>query len=390
MRPSILIYVQHLLGTGHVRRAALLARALDEIGFAVHLVSGGRPIMDLSLGGVRFHQLPPIAAADESFRTLVDERRQPIDNAFRIARRDQLLALFDRCRPAAVIVEMYPFGRRQLAFEIQPLLDRARASRPRALLVSSVRDIVQDRAPHAVAAMAEAAGAFDHILIHGDPAVVEFGASFPLVSILERKLHYTGYVIPHPIGRGKQGDPGWGEVIVSSGGGAVGHALLGTALRARSLTTLRTAPWRLLAGSNLGESDFRSLQRLAVPGTIVERARPDFDRLVANCRLSISQAGYNTIMEVVAARIPAVVVPYEGQGQTEQVLRADRLAHRGLVETVAEADLSPEGLAGAIDRAASRPVPAELDIKLDGAIESARLMIRWLDSDQSPQALRIS
>jgi hypothetical protein len=35
-------------------------------------------------------------------------------------------------------------------------------------------------------------------------------------------------------------------------------------------------------------------------------------------------------------------------------------------------------------------VPAELGIKLDGAIESARLMIRWLASDQPPQARRIS
>ncbi len=389
MRLSILIYVQHLLGTGHMRRAALIARALDEAGFTVHLASGGRPVQDLALGGVRLHQLSPIAAADESFRVLIDEQGRAIDDTLRSARREQLLTLFEQCRPAAVVLEMFPFGRRQMAFEIGPLLDRARSCRPRPLLVSSVRDIVQARAPKVMAEMAEAARVFDHILIHGDPALVDLGASFPLASTMAEKLHYTGYVISAPVPRGGPGDPGWDEVIVSAGGGAVGHALLDTALRARTLTTLHAAQWRLLAGPNLNERDFQSLQRTASPGTVVERARPDFSRLLANCRLSVSQAGYNTIMEVVAARVPAVVVPYEGQGQTEQILRAEMLARRGLAETVAESDLNPERLALAIDRAASRHAPPDHDIRRDGAAESARLLVRWLRSDRSPHARRM-
>ena len=66
----VFFYVQHLLGIGHLRRAAVLARALAAGGFDVLLVSGGAPVEGLALGGARFHQLPPLRAADESLRDL--------------------------------------------------------------------------------------------------------------------------------------------------------------------------------------------------------------------------------------------------------------------------------------------------------------------------------
>jgi len=45
---------------------------------------------------------------------------------------------------------------------------------------------------------------------------------------------------------------------------------------------------------------------------------------------SVSQAGYNTILNILAARVPAVVVPFASERETEQAaLRAERLAARG-------------------------------------------------------------
>src|SRR4029079_11394178 len=38
---TVLVYVQHLLGIGHLMRARLIAEALADRGFDVHLVSGG-------------------------------------------------------------------------------------------------------------------------------------------------------------------------------------------------------------------------------------------------------------------------------------------------------------------------------------------------------------
>jgi len=44
-----MIYVQHLLGIGHFRRALFLAQALAGQGFKVDLVSGGMPVSNLKL-----------------------------------------------------------------------------------------------------------------------------------------------------------------------------------------------------------------------------------------------------------------------------------------------------------------------------------------------------
>ena len=41
MKPRVFFWVQHLLGIGHLRRAATVARHLADGGFDVLLVSGG-------------------------------------------------------------------------------------------------------------------------------------------------------------------------------------------------------------------------------------------------------------------------------------------------------------------------------------------------------------
>ena len=86
----------------------------------------------------------------------------------------------------------------------------------------------------------------------------------------------------------------------------------------------------------------------------LERFRPDLPALMACAALSISQAGYNTLLEVLATGVRSVVVPFETEVETEQRLRTDLLVKRGVIEAVAEADLTT-GLAGAMERALARP-----------------------------------
>ncbi|GIR53035.1 MAG: hypothetical protein CM15mP62_05060 [Rhodospirillaceae bacterium] len=52
--PNIFLYVQNLLGIGHLRRAAAISRALTEIGLDVNFVSGGIPIPNLNVGSASF------------------------------------------------------------------------------------------------------------------------------------------------------------------------------------------------------------------------------------------------------------------------------------------------------------------------------------------------
>jgi predicted glycosyltransferase len=83
-------------------------------------------------------------------------------------------------------------------------------------------------------------------------------------------------------------------------------------------------------------------------------------------------------METLAARARAVIVPFAGEGEAEQTMRAQLLVARGLVEMVEEDALNPRSLAAAIERVRARPRPASGDIDLDGAAASARLLRQWL------------
>ncbi len=365
----VLFHVQHLLGIGHLTRAATLARTLAAEGVEVTVASGGEPVAGVDFGRARLVQLPPARVADRRFKHLLDAHGQPAGDAWKAARRERLLALYEAVRPDIVLTELFPFGRRQLRFELLPLLDRCaedRARTGRPLIACSVRDIlVESPKPERTReTLALARRHYDLVLVHGDPRFVSLDTTFPHAREIADRIAYTGYVVARPAGsreepRRRAGENG-GEVIVSAGGGAVGGRLLEAALAARPRTSLGGARWRLLAGANLPEPDFRSLAGRAPAGVTVERFRPDFGTLLRRARLSVSQGGYNTLMEVLDAGLRAVVVPYAGGLETEQTLRAGLLAARGLIEVVGEDELGAESLAEAVRRALEKPPSAGL------------------------------
>ena len=81
------------------------------------------------------------------------------------------------------------------------------------------------------------------------------------------------------------------------------------------------------------------------------------------------------MLELVAHRVRAVVVPYEGSGD-EQPLRAALLAERGLLEIVPEGELTPARLAAAMDAALARPgFPAPVRLDLGGAARSVEILV---------------
>ncbi len=359
MSRRVFFYVQHLLGIGHLRRAATLARALARSGFDVLLVSGGAPVAGLDTGGARFHQLPPVRARDEGLRELARLDGTPLDDAFRALRTQALVGLLRAEQPDFLITEQFPFGRTQLRFELLPLLDAAKALGKPPRILSSVRDVLRESAsPQRIAETIETFERyFDGVLVHADPALVGLDKSFAGWARIKSRAHYTGYVVetdssPAPAatsGEVPSGELSSGEVIVSAGGGAVGGPLLRAAIAARPLTSLAGHTWRLLVGDNLPDADRASLR--AGAGIEIEPARPDFTALLAGSTLSISQAGYNTVVETLVHGNRAVLVPFATGRETEQARRAQVLAERGLVQTVAADGLDGSVLAAAVERA---------------------------------------
>ncbi len=381
---GLLLWVTHLFGIGHLRRAAAIALACRAQGLPVTLVSGGRPVPrlaeTLSEAGVAFAQLPALHTRDGDFRSLLDDAGAPAGEALLAERRRRLLALLEARRPAVVMTEMYPFGRRVLRAEAEALLAAAQVAWPRPALLASVRDLLVAKPAERQRWMLDAAAPFDEILVHGDPTLLAFEESFAFVEELGDRLRYTGYVVtrPDPEAAGAEPEAGRDEVLVSAGGGAFGLRLLETALAARALCPrLGALRWRLLLGPNLPAAAGERLRAAAdaggAAGVVVEAARPDFPALLGRCRLSISQAGVNTLLEALAAGARSLVVPYAEAGETEQATRAARFAARGWLSVLDEAALSPARLAEAAEAAAARARPG-VAMNLDGARHSAEIV----------------
>jgi predicted glycosyltransferase len=369
--PRVLFYVQHLLGIGHLARASRLADALVAHGFRVTIVSGGGAVPGFPGQGVDLVELPALRSRDNAFSALVDETGRPIDDRLRDKRIARLLAAFRDVGPDVLMIEAFPFGRRQMRFELLPLLQAAEAFTPRPLIVSSIRDILQEnRKPGRAEETVDTVNRyFDLVLAHGDPSFVTLDQSFPRTHAIAGKIAYTGLVAaPAPAPSAERFD-----VVVSCGGGAAAGRLLEAAFEsARNLASVLPS-WCLITGPNVPADVVAQVP----PNVRLDRFRSDFAGLLASARLSVSQAGYNTVCDILRGSCPAVLVPFAGNGETEQTLRANKLASRGLAQVVPEAELSADRLVAAAKAAlAARPPVHGLD--LEGANKTASLLRRFL------------
>jgi hypothetical protein len=96
----------------------------------------------------------------------------------------------------------------------------------------------------------------------------------------------------------------------------------------------------------------------------------------------VSQAGYNTVVDLALARARAVLVPFEQGKEAEQRLRAEQLATRGFAEVVGEAELDGPTLGRAVAAALSRPRPQANALSVDGVEATVRAVE---DAGQSRQ-----
>lgn len=364
-------YVQHLLGIGHIARASRIANAMANDGFDVTVVTGGLPVPGFPAEGLKTIALPPVVASNAGFSGLADADGNPATEAFLASRRDMLLSAFRETTPDAVIIEAFPFGRRQMRFELLPLLDAIASVNPRPKLFSSVRDILQEnrkpgRDEETVKLVKDH---FDAVLVHGDPDFVRLEDTFPLTADIADKVRYTGLVAPPPAS-----DPTERfDIIASAGGGAVGLDLIRAARDAASSLPV-SYRWLLISGPILPERDFAMLQHEAPANVTLVRFRKDFPSLLKGAKVSISQAGYNTVGDLLRTDCRAILIPFVAGGETEQTVRAERLKAMGLASILPETGLTAEHLASAVSEALARAPRQAAALDLAGAETTAAII----------------
>lgn len=380
-KQKLLFYCQHILGIGHLIRSMEIVRGLLA-DFEICFVNGGRVVEDFPIPtGVQVVNLPAIAT-DTEFQALraIDPDRD-LEVVFDL-RTSILLELVDGFEPDVLVIELFPFGRRRFSTELIPCIEAAKASG--AKIVCSLRDIVvtkQDQARHEDKICHLMNQYFDLLLIHGDPTFQPLELSFSRVKDLHCPVFYTGYVVQKSADIEAElplVDSDRPLILTSVGGGRFGHELLFCVVEAAQY--LEHLPHQMLVftGPFCPPEVFAALEAKAAqcPNVTLQRYTPNLLTHMHQADLSISMAGYNTTMNVLTSGVRAMVLPFTGNDDQEQTLRAERLGELGIVRVIRPDDLQPKQFAQrVVDCLQQGPVGRSFDF---GGVEKTAGYLRDL------------
>lgn len=353
MNKKVMFYCQHILGMGHLIRSTEIVRGLVGSGFDVCFLNGGEIVEGFQLPpSIEVVNLPPIKS-DAEFRQIhatdgalnLDEVKEP--------RRQRILAEYARFQPDALIIELFPFGRRKFAFELIPLLEQIKADGRRTKVVCSLRDILvskRDQTRFDDQVCDAMNRYFDLLLVHADPQFQRLEETFPRLPEIECPIRYTGFVVQKQAmdQSPRQQMNRETNILVSIGGGRVGYELLECAVEASALLADRLPHrMRIFTGPYLPEEQFNKLREQAANSSLinVERFTSNFLSHLEHADLSVSMAGYNTCMNLLTTGTRALVYPFTGNNNEEQTIRAEKLEKLGAVAVIRDHQLEPRLLA---------------------------------------------
>ena len=375
MRERLLFHCHHGLGMGHLVRALSLAEALAS-RFEVVLAAGG-PLPDVIAipRGVDVRPLPPLLM-NEDGALVAPDPTAPVA-ALIAERRRLLLSLFEETRPAVLMTDLFPFGRKKLRDELVPLLERAHAAAAPPVVISSVRDLLvtarPDQQKHDDTAADLAQRWFDAVLVHSDPGFARLEDSFRPQHPFTVPVLYTGFVARaepptlHPARRG---------VVVSSGGGRVGATLLACAVESHAAIWRRTGHEMIVVGGPFVPADeWRAIEAAARMTLNLQAVHvvPDLRPLLAAAAVSVSQCGYNTTMDLLQTSVRPLLVPFRTAREDEQSERARRLAASGAARVLSADDLTPARLAAEVERTLGWE-PAAVRLDCSGASRTVEIV----------------
>ena len=377
---NLLFYCQRSAGMGHLMRSRALSEALGG-RFNVTFVSGGVIPQGMRMPpGVSVVQLPPVGM-DADGHLVSRDRRRTVDHAL-VERRRMFLETYRTRRPRVIVIDLFPFGRRRFLPELEPVLEEARqGAHGEALVFCSLRDIlVSRRRPDHDARVPELlARYFDGVLVHSDPSFAKLEETF--TDAIQKRLPvlYTGFVRGGGAAVARRSPVRPGSIVVSVGAGHVGETLLRCAVDAYALIPPPVRlPLTLLAGPLLPRAAWRALRAVTRnrPGIELHRWVADLASTLKTAAASISQCGYNTAIDLLDSRVPALVLPFGEGSEDEQLKRARRLEALGLVRVLLPKDLTAGRLAEEMS-GLPRFQPPAAGLSMDGTTRTAALLSRF-------------
>ena len=384
---NIIFYCQYSWGMGHLVRSLEFARALSN--HDVTLIAGGQQVEIDIPGHVRLIRLP-VLYMDETFTNMISGDPKRSVEQIQKDRQEILFALFDQKKPNLFIVELFPFGRSMFGFELQPLLKAIRNGQfGKIKTICSLRDILVEKkhqAAYEERVLQKLNTYFDGLLVHSDAHLLRLDETFTRAGEIQIPVIHAGFIT-------QQTDPTRGVnlreklgvaaeeklIVASAGGGRAGFKLLSGVIEACRMLA-RTFAFKLeaFAGPFMMEEEFNKLCALSTPDLRVRRYSKHFLDYLYAADLSVSLAGYNTCMNLLVTKVPALVYPYSRQ--QEQPMRAEKIKKFIPMRILGENDVHPDMLCKHIEQMfqMTRPIPKQT-LNLNGAATAARILSRWMN-----------
>jgi predicted glycosyltransferase len=387
----VLIYSHDTYGLGHLRRSLRIAAALLTTGAARHvLIASGSPQASsfTVAPGIDVLKMPAVTKdAEGGYRS----RTLGLDLADTVRVRSEIVwSAVAGFRPDILLVDHAPIG---MAGELLATLERLATLPRRPLVLLGMRDVVDQvskvEADWVAGGVWETLScSYDGVLVYGDAAVLTTAQELELRSRISAPVQHVGYVSP----------PGWERsapparrrpsIVVTAGGGGDGlpvmEAYTRFVERSRIAGHIRSV---IVTGPFLdGDPVGGLVERLAATGKSVDLIRfsDRMETLLATADGAVTMAGYNTVVELLAYRLPAMLVPRRVP-RAEQWLRATRVASVADVMPVAAEDVTVEHFERFAEYLLSRPERRELQLDLDGG-RAAGGVLRRLLADREPAA----
>ena len=371
---KVLLYSHDTFGLGHLRRNLAIADRLlaYKHRFSVRLLTGSPVIGQWRLPrGLSVQPLPPVVK--EGAERYAARDPKALFALIKGYREALILKAVLRFQPDVFLVDHSPAG---MNGELLSTLALIRHELPHTRVILGLRDITDS--PQTVRALwreqeipALLEHAYDELFVYGSKALFDVVEGYGLTGSIARRVRYCGHVvaaddascrIDEPSGQQVCWSPtraqGRPVVLVSAGGGGDGFPLMNAYLRALARIGDGAVYSVMVTGPLMPDTEKAALREAAHDRSDVELIDHTTD-LMPSLRaadLAVAMAGYNTSVEIIAARKRAILVPRTAP-RAEQLMRAALLAKLGVVHSILPGPNLADELASLVPRLITAPPP---------------------------------
>lgn len=369
-----LFYSHDSYGLGHFRRSSLLAAGVvgADPDNEVLIITGSPRAQAFRLPERVDTVKLPTATKNERGGYQPRKLASGIDQLVRM-RSTLICAAATSYEPDVVVVDHSPTG---MAGELRPLLDRyAAIGSRRPKLVLGLRDIIDDattvQSGWARDGIWDYIDRYDQIAVYGDDRILTTADELALASRGSAEVIHTGYLaptMPDAIGA----DP---YLLVTAGGGGDGHALMRAYLAAVEAGALGELRSIVVTGPLMSAGRRAELLVRCEPLANVEVLdfATNMRSLISSAAGVISMAGYNTVVEELAAGVPTLLIPRRTP-RLEQTIRAQRVAPHSELDWAPVEDLTPARVGQFAHRCLHQPRTVT-SLNLLGAENAVQLLV---------------